>query len=312
MQQRDKHCRSVFHTVALSTLLREAVQLVPEGVWLELKPEAPSQLRLSVYQLSSKYQAKGDLQLEFCHEHDLSAEPSFLLRPSQFFRLGGNANGIAEFSTIPNLYFNKKFNSNNGLGQPHSEVAYFKAYYSCLHPEFGLRPLQVLDLGCGRGRNAVIFANDCVQDYQVLGLDQNAESLAAWNGMAEDQGIKGKLVAKQVDLNTWREAPAHDIAMAIVSLQFLHAAAGLLCHCMEQATRGALHLAVFPIASQHPSVIWPGGFRFLPQRAELKHLYMQWGWSILEYRENYGHLGKVAEDGLPIRGQFATLIAQKI
>ena len=308
--------RVVFSTVALSTLIQSAVQVVPEGTWLELKPEPNSKLKLCLYKLSPEYKGEEELALSVCEKYDLTNGQLFLLNPAQFFLLEGKGEGRGEFSTIPNLYFNKKFNSMNGLGQPHSEISYFKACYVDMHPEFGLRPLQVLDLGCGRGRNAVIFAGDVRQEYRVLGLDRNVESLSSWNQMAEIENLQGngKLLGRQVDLNVWREAPVHDIAIAIVSLQFLEAIAAveLLRHCMERAERGALHLAVFPIASSHPEVVWPNSFDFLPQSDEVKYLYMQHNWSILEYRENYGHLGKIAENNLPVRGLFATLIAQKI
>ncbi|WGK68948.1 methyltransferase domain-containing protein [Candidatus Haliotispira prima] len=321
---------NVFQTVELSLLAKEDIQFVPEGVWLELKPGSSEQLHLFLYRLSPEYQQEGqNMQLVSCGEHELCGGQTFVLQPTQFFRLCSKETeegqaakqkeeqsivGTAEFSTIPNLYFNKKFNSSNGLGQPHSEVAYFKSAYSHLHPDFGRRTLQVLDLGCGRGRNAVIFAGDREQEYNVLGLDQSSQSLTAWNTMSQTKGFgQGKLISRQTDLNHWREAPAHDVAMAIVSLQFLEARAAteLLSHCMEQANGGALHLAVFPIASQNPAIVWPGGFHFLPQSEEVKLLYMKQGWSVLEYRENYGHLGKMAGDGLPVRGLFATLIAQK-
>ncbi len=313
---------SIFQTIELSHLIKEDVQVVPEGVWLRLKPEGVGQLELSLHKLATSYQSEQkqneSLNLEFCGKQQLSASQAYTLLPSQFFQLhlapgSESIAGNAEFLTIPNLSFNKKFNSINGLGQPHSEVAYFKAYYSHLHPEYGQRPLKVLDIGSGRGRNAVIFAGDAEHEYQVLGLEKNPDSLAAWNSMAQTKGLKGKLQSQQVDLNSWREAPLHDMAMAIVSLQFLQAQAAreLLHHCMEKAHPGAMHLAVFPIASQHASIIWPGGFHFLPQSDEVKYWYMRQGWSILEYRESYGHLGKLTPDGLPLRGLFATLIAQK-
>ncbi|MEM9423594.1 MAG: hypothetical protein AAF975_02245 [Spirochaetota bacterium] len=297
----------VFQSIPLAALIREEIQAVPDGVWLELKAQGAEPLQVSRYQLSSGAPHQGKFKLY--SQQQLTETKSVVLAPSQFFQVTGNGNagGTAEFSSIPNLYFNKKFNAGNGLGQPHSEVAYFKAYYSHLHPEHGKRPLDVLDLGCGRGRNAVVFAGDARQDYRVLGLEQSGPSLAVWHSL----GLGDKLASQQVDLNTWREAPSHDIAMAIVSLQFIQKAEELLLHCMERANNGALHLSVFPIASAHPAVVWPAGFAFLPQSDEVKNLYIQQGWSILEYRESYGHLGKIAGDGLPLRGLFATLIAQK-
>ncbi len=316
----------IFRSIELSDLVRDNVQIVPDAVWLRLTaaPAAPP-LQLSLYQMESRQQeARAVLNHGPISEQVLENGASVVLRPSQLFRLKSSEGrevsieqqpgrrGCAEFATIHSLYFHKKFNSSNGLGQPHSEVAYFKAYYSQLHPEFGQRPLQVLDLGCGRGRNGALFAGDQQQDYRVLGLDRSPESLGAWNAMAQSEGLDrdAKMIGRLVDLNQWREAAPHDIAMAIVSLQFLEAALELLRHCMQQARPGALHLAVFPIASRHAGVVWPGGFYFLPESEEMKLFYMQQGWSILEYRENYGHLGKPAGDGLPLRGPFATLIAQ--
>ncbi len=307
----------VFRTVPLASLAKEDIQLVPEGTWLQLKPEHSSQLQLSLYKLGPTRKSQENLQLSFCSEKSLNDTKSYLLYPGQFFQLknlGADITGVAKFSTIPNLYFNKKFNHDNGLGQPHSEVSYFKSYYIQLHPQLGLRPLQILDLGCGRGRNSVIFAGDKNQEYKVMGIDKNINSLKTLENMSKAENLEKKLIVQQVDLNTWREAPAHDITMAIVSLQFLQADASpaLLSHCMERASSGALHLLVFPIASENPKIIWPSSFHFLPHSDQVKYLYMQQGWTILEYRESYGHLGKVAEDGLPIRGIFATLITQKI
>ena len=323
MQQAKTEPLQIFQVVPLSRLIKPEMQLVPEGVWLKFKPAC--KLRLKLYQLNDE---QGAPQAKV-GEYSLDDGQEFVLQASQCFRLeaensevpgpcegsGPNA-GIAEFLTIPNLYFTKKYNNSDGpgrgLGQPHSEVAYLKAHYCRLHPDFEQRALQVLDLGCGRGRNALVFAGDPEQNYRVLGLDQNEQSLAAWRSLAQSEGLEPKMRCRQVNLNHWRREAPHDIAMAIVSLQFIEAASELLRHCMAQASLGALHLLVFPVADTHPNVIWPGGFQFVPQSEELKTFYIKEGWSILEYRENYGHLGKIAEDGLPKRGPFATLIAQKI
>ena len=304
----------IFQVELLSRLVKPEIQMVPEGVWLHLKPAG--KLRLKLYQLGEEQSTQQeDLHLKAIGEYSLDNGQDFLLKASQFFQLeADSAEGVAEFSTIPSLYFTKKYNSSDGpgrgLGPPHSEVAYLKAHYCQLHPDFGQRTLQVLDLGCGRGRNALVFAGDPEQSYRVLGLDQNEQSLAAWRSLAQSEGLEPKMRCRQVNLNHWRREAPHDIAMAIVSLQFMEAAAELLRHFMAQASTGALHLLVFPVA--HPNIIWPGGFQFVPQSGEVKNLYMKEGWAILEYRENYGHLGKLADDGLPKRGPFATLIAQKI
>lgn len=308
---------------ALENIPEGELQIVPDGIFLRLILQNGA-VDIQRFILGKDQEpASEDLHLQDTETQHLMIGSDLLLYPSEFYQLEGQAyQGIVEYYTLPIMYFNKKFNAHNGLGQMHSEVAYFIGHYLPLLPNYNSKTLKVLDLGCGRGRNTLPLSKYELKEttglitfeprFDILGIDYSESSLSILDEMIEQDELKN-FHTMNTDLNQWRESYPHDLMMAIVSLQFLDGdkAKDLLRHCMQEANLGALHLLVFPIKSSHPEVVWPAGFGFLPESDEVKYEYMKGGWSLLEYRESYGHLGRGGDNGLPIRGLFATLIAQK-
>ncbi|GGI77789.1 SAM-dependent methyltransferase TehB [Legionella impletisoli] len=208
--------------------------------------------------------------------------------------------GNLEFYCKPHRYFSKK----HRLNEVHSDLLY--VYQSYLQDQ---GPLDILDIGCGVGRNALFLA---LQGHSVHGIDINESSLRQLMHIAHQEKLSNMTTSLH-DLNQpmMLNDRTYDWIISTVSLQFLQSTRipSLLSE-LQQATRPqGVHFLVFPIESENFTL--PSSFTFMPESEELLHFYQDQGWAILEYKETVGRLHRLDEFGRPIQGIFGHLLAQK-
>src|SRR5690606_17130481 len=133
------------------------------------------------------------------------------------------------FLCEPADYFAKKY----GLTRTHSEVVEAAARITAR---------QVLDVGCGRGRNALYLARN---GAQVDAWDANPESLEKLRDLAEKEGLTN-IRARQVDLNSLAFTGQYDFVLSTVVLMFLQpdAVPELLAQMRDATVPGGHHLVV--------------------------------------------------------------------
>ncbi len=205
-----------------------------------------------------------------------------------------------EFYCQPHRYFNKKYD----LGNVHSDLYYF--YNTYLQEK---RNLNMLDVGCGQGRNLLFLA---LLGHQLTGVDIKETSIHKVEEIAQKENLANiKTVLHNLQQPLPLQKESYDVVVSLVSLQFLepnriHA---LLTELQLTTAIGGLHFLVFPIKAESYSL--PSSFTYLPKSKELYDFYQDSGWSILEYKESVGQLHKLDDSGKPIQGLFGFLLAQK-
>lgn len=206
-----------------------------------------------------------------------------------------------EFYCKPHRYFNKK----HGLGEVHSDLQ--RIYLTYLHNQ---DPLNILDVGCGSGRNLLYFA---AADHSITGIDINESAMGHIAEIAQKEKLTQiKTVIKNLNQPLNLKKDHYNFVFSTVSLQFLKTEIipSLLNELQHATIKQGYHFLVFPIKSELNSL--PASFTFLPEKDQLYHLYQDSGWSILEYKESTGLLHKLDEFGRPLQGLFGHLLAQKI
>lgn len=208
--------------------------------------------------------------------------------------------GKLEFYCKPHRYFSKK----HRLGDVHSDLLY--VYQTYLQNQ---GPLDVLDVGCGSGRNSLFLA---LAGHKVQAVDVNEQALRQIAYIAQEEKLVDLLTTIH-DLNQPINLAEQrfDLVVSTVSLQFLNPKrVPFLLEELQQSTRAqGIHFLVYPIQSENFTL--PPMFSYLPESNELYHFYQNKGWSIIEYKESVGRLHRLDEFGRPIQGLFALLLAQK-
>ncbi len=211
-----------------------------------------------------------------------------------------NFTATLEFYCQPHRYFNKKY----GLGNVHSDLYY--VYNTYLKEK---KDLNILDIGCGQGRNLLFLAS---LGHQLAGIDIKESSIHKVSEIAQKENLLNiKTILHDLHQPLSLQNKNYDVVLSLVSLQFLepnriHA---LLTELQLTTAIEGLHFLVFPIKAEPYSL--PSSFTYLPKSEELYHFYQDSGWSILEYKESVGQLHKLDDSGRPIQGLFGFLLAQK-
>lgn len=230
--------------------------------------------------------------------------PQILIPPASWHKIeliSSNFKAGLEFYCVPNRYFNKKY----GLGMVHSDL--LSVYQNYLSNK---EQLNVLDVGCGSGRNLLFFA---LLGHSIMGMDINKSAIENIIDLSQKENLS-QVQAVLHDLHQPLNLKNEDFnfVFSTVSLQFLKAERipSLLHELQKVTAMQGLNYFVFPIKSEQYSL--PKSFTFLPEKEELYHFYQDSGWSIIEYKETVGLLHKLDEHGRPLQGLFGHLLAQKI
>lgn len=193
----------------------------------------------------------------------------------------------------PSDYFTRQY----GMTAAHSEVV-----EACQR----VAPCKTLDLGCGRGRNALHLAN---LGFDVTAVDASANGLAALQQIVQAEGMTSIRTAVY-DIHAAALTERYDFVVATVVLMFLRPESipAVLRNLQEQTNPGGHHLIVAAMDTpSHPCDVFP--FRFA--EGELRRYYEDAGWTLHKYNENVGAMHATDARGNPLQFQFATLLAQK-
>ncbi len=230
--------------------------------------------------------------------------PHMLIPPASWHKLvqiTPEFDASLDFCCKPHRYFNKKYKQ---LSNVHQDLLYvYKTYFK------NQDVLNVLDVGCGSGRNSLFLA---FSGHRVTGIDINEESIQQIREIAEQENITTiNTIVHDLNLPLTEHKELYDFVISTVSLQFLQVdrIPSLLKELRAITAAQGLHILVFPISSAQFTL--PSSFTYLPESDALYHDYQSAGWSVLEYTETIGQLHKTDVTGKPIQGLFGLLLAQR-
>lgn len=167
-----------------------------------------------------------------------------------------------------------------------------------------VRPLRLLDVGCGEGKDAVFFAQN---GYQVTGFDAAEAGLEKARALARARGVEVRLL--KADLRTFRPEEEFDIIYSSGVLHYLgeDLRTEVLDHYKAHTAPGGLHaLNVFvkkpflpaPPDEESPDTLWRSG--------ELALCYHDW--RLHTCRED---IFDCQSSGVPHRHCMDTLLAER-
>lgn len=170
-----------------------------------------------------------------------------------------------------------------------------------------LKPGNVLDLGSGRGRNALVLAS---RGFSVTAVDIDPEATAHMQAKARNMNLQQNLTALSADISNLAWAANFDNVIAIYSLRsVLKGSFAKQVSKIQQATvAGGLniiqeHIKSSPLYNPEFGDHWPA-------HDELDRLYQGAGWDVQHYREE--ELPSLApKTGLPFMQPTATIVARK-
>ncbi len=255
---------------------------------------------------------KGNIQIIFMDgedqvyaTHALNADhPEIIIPPAAWHKIeltdGQPFSATIQFYCAPHRFFEKKHH----LTQVHPDLLYaYQVYLS--HQE----TLHILDIGCGRGRNALFMAQ---AGHHVTGIDIDGSKLDDIKPIIKQEKLDQlTLIQADISLENSIVLGPYDFVVSTMSLPFLPSECieRLLQALQASTSIGGKHFFVFPIADNR--YIYPDTFTFVPDEKTLYEYYQNSGWSILEYKINHNLLGNVDDTGKPIKGRFGLLLAQR-
>ncbi len=255
------------------------------GTWAKLSIQKG---KLKFYELSESGEELNT------HIFDTNNQPPFI-EPQLWHRVEPASEDLVcqlSFYCSPEDYYTKKY----ALSAVHSEVLELKQY---------IRSGKALDLGCGRGRNALYLG---LQGFDVTALDSHADSIASLNAIIKDENIQN-IQTGIYDIHQAAIQEKYDLIVSTVVLMFLQRERipAIIANMQNQTQPGGYNLIV--CAMDTADCPCPKPFPFTFKENELFNYYQ--GWKILKYNENMGRLHKTDANGNPFEFRFATLLAQK-
>ncbi|MDO5668186.1 MAG: tellurite resistance methyltransferase TehB [Alcaligenaceae bacterium] len=199
----------------------------------------------------------------------------------------------SSLAQLPSDYFKDTY----GLSATHSEVLAATPYF------VGER---ALDIGSGRGRNALYLAQ---HGFTVDAFDVNPHAIQILDNIIEKEGIETIRTAVR-DLNQDPTINAdYDVLVCTVVMMFLQPETiPPLIEQMQKSTRpGGINIIVCAMDTEAYPVKSDLTFSF--KEGELRDYYQ--GWEFLKYNEDVGQLHRRNPDGSYVQMQFATMIAKK-
>ena len=223
------------------------------------------------------------------------SQPAPRIAPQQWHRIVSFSPDVEcqlAFYCTPEAFYVRK----HGLTPAHSEV---------VEAATRLAAGRALDLGCGRGRNALFLA---LKGWHVDAWDNSSARLATLREILTHEVVDSVAVA-EVDLNAVQIDGKYDLILSTVVMMFLQPRSiPPLIHQMRHATvPGGYNLIVAAMdTADHPSAqLFPFAFG----AGELSDYYADC--ERVKYNEDVGELHRLNEDGERITLRFATLLARR-
>lgn len=246
---------------------------------------------------------KGKLQFDALNEagdvldtfvFDADKQPP-LVEPQAWHKIAPLSDDLEcqlAFYCMPEDFYSKKY----GLTATHSEVVEAMQH---------IQPCKVLDLGCGRGRNA-LYLN--LKNFDVTALDIHPESIATLQNIIAQESLQN-ITADVYDINQAAITEQYDFIVSTVVLMFLNRdrIPAIIANMQKQTKAGGYNLIVCAMDTEDYPCPMPFSFTFTPN--ELKNYYQ--GWKLIKYNENTGKLHRTNAAGQRIELRFATMLAQK-
>lgn len=197
------------------------------------------------------------------------------------------------FYCKPEDYYAKKYN----LTATHSEVL-----NALNHIQGG----KALDLGCGRGRNA-LYLN--LLGFEVQAVDHNQESIHFLDTIIEKEQLS-RIQTGVYDINQASLEGKFDLIVSTVVMMFLEQERipAIIDNMQKNTNIGGYNLIVCAMST--PEYPCPMPFSFTFGEGELANYYQ--GWELVKYNEDLGELHKTDEFGNRIKMKFATMLAKKV
>ncbi|PIE45068.1 MAG: tellurite resistance methyltransferase TehB [Gammaproteobacteria bacterium] len=209
--------------------------------------------------------------------------------------LGDDLRCQLAFYCKPEDYYVKKY----GLTAVHSEVLDAVQYISSG---------KALDLGCGRGRNA-LYLRHC--GFDVTAFDANTSAIQDLQAIIADEKLD-KIKAYVANIHDADWGGDYDLIVNTVVLMFLstHKIPEVITKMQTSTRSGGYNVVVCAMDTEdYPMSAHRLPFRFGFKSGELRNYYRDW--EIKKYNENVGHLHRRDSSGNQIALRFATLIARK-
>ena len=230
---------------------------------------------------------------------------NFFIAPGAWHRVKplAEVQCFVEFYCQPQDYFQKK----HQVAAPHRDVKQLMA-----GPLADYSDLNILDLGCGKGRNATYLY---ALNHRVTALDKNVRSIEALQAIIQVEKAAERFHAHCYDIESAalydRTNPKerYDLIISTVVFQFLRpeSLSAVITDMQTHTKDGGHHFIIAPVSS--PASPCPIDFpsTFAPQ--ELQNYYAHW--QVLNYQEQPGTFHRKDSNGQPIQASFATLLARK-
>lgn len=202
-------------------------------------------------------------------------------------------NNEPSISKLPRNYFKDTY----GLSPTHSELLAATPYFV---------GDTALDIGTGRGRNAIYLAQ---HGFTVDAFDVNPQAIQVLDNIIEKEGIDTiRTAIKDLNLDP-SISGQYDILVCTVVMMFLQPETiPPLLEQMQKATKpGGINIIVCAMDTDAYPVKSDLSFSF--KEGELRDYYQ--GWELLKYNEDVGELHRRNPDGSYVLQQFATMIAKK-
>lgn len=254
---------------------------------------------------------EGTLEFAFLdgHGHELShhtlnsKSQTLTIPPASWHKIASTSSDFKatlQFFCKPHRYFEKKYH----LTPIHHDL--WTIHQTYLRKQ---EKMSVLDVGCGSGRNPLVFA---LTGHNVVSIDRDKDAIENIRSIAAQEQLSNiETHIHDLDQLLPITDKSFDFIYSTVTLQFLNPSSvqSLLTKLQSLTSIGGMHFLVFPIKAE--SYVYPKAFTYLPEANELYHFYQDCGWSILEYKEKPGQLHKLDDSGKPKQGIFGHLLTQK-
>ncbi|MEM9214324.1 MAG: SAM-dependent methyltransferase TehB [Cyanobacteria bacterium P01_F01_bin.150] len=223
----------------------------------------------------------------------------FFVSPQAWHRVKplGALRCFVEFYCRPEDYFQKKYQ----FAAPHRDVQ------TLMQGALANRsPLNILDLGCGKGRNATYLY---ALGHRVTALDKNADAVDRLQTVMQAENAGDRFHAQVYDIEASALGDRYDLILSTVVFQFLQrgALSLVLADLQAHTKTNGYNFIIAPVSSSDFPCPIDFPSTFAPQ--ELRNYYSDW--HIVTYQEQLGSFHRKDSSDKPHKAMFATLLAQK-